>query len=157
MPCPAPFGTSELIYSHLTVTEDCGGYIGRDLICIILFVLGSLSIWCIWWHDDGESKTPVGRQIFYYICFVLCITVFEFAIAFSVVFFACYACYEIIVHVNLQDVKEKERSKRSARHDPEAGTPLMQDSVPVRTIESTRITPDDIDNPVAVRPSQNQP
>ena len=160
MPCPTPFGTSELIYSHLTVTENCAGYIGRDLICIVLFFFGSLSIWCQWWHDE-ESETPVGRQIFYYICFVLCIPVFEFAIAFLVVFFACYACYEIKVYVNLQDVKEKERSKQSAqsaRNDPEAVEPLIRDSVPVRTIvDSTRITSYDIDNPVTGRPSQNQP
>ncbi len=155
MPCPTPFGTSELIYSHLATTEDCGAYIFRDFWCLFMFVSGSLSIWCQWWHDD-KSETNTREQIILYIGFILWIPAFEFVSAFMLI--CLLVCYLPLAPLYYAIQEDKRRSNRTIPGDPAAVLPLMQDNVPVRTIvDSTRITSYDIDNPVAGRPPQNQP
>ena len=146
MPCPRPFGTSELIYSHLATTEHCDAYIGRDFLCLFVFFNGSLSIWC--------SDIYTREKIIIFIGFIFWIPAFEFVSAFMLIcFFVCYVPLAPFYYA-LQE--EKKRSNRTP-DDPEAGNPLMHDAVPVRTVvDSTRITPNDIDDTVTMRSHQNK-
>ena len=151
MPCDVRAGLSEIIYSHMVTHENCSGYMVRDIICIMLLILGSLSLY---FHPD-RKETPVRHQIFLYVCFVLWIPFFEFLTAFAVICLLIYAEFAP-AYVAMQEEKRRLAQERNVRDQKAVNNTAINVMSEKSGVDSVRITVDDVES-VRERLAKNVP